>query len=221
MVESSSLGAVCAGCWGRVNPYEGVHCAVCGYPLPALQPETILVLCGACRRQWYAFDFARTWGLFEDPLKEIIHQFKYNHRRGLASPLACRLADLYESRIATYDVEGVVPVPLHRKRETERGYNQSAELARHFCRQTGLPLWENGLSRMRPTLVQAGLSRRERRNNVRGAFVVPDRERFAGAKILLVDDVFTTGATLDECAAVLKKAGASRVAVLTLARVVK
>jgi ComF family protein len=221
MVESSSLGTVCGACWGKLKPYEGILCSICGYPLPSIQREILITRCGACRRQLYAFDFARTWSLFEDPFKEIIHQFKYNHRRGLAFPLACRLVDLYGSRIVSFNIEGVIPVPLHQKRKSERGFNQSAELARHFCRQTGLPFWETCLKRTRATLVQAGLSRRERRNNVRGAFEVPRGEKVVGKKILLVDDVFTTGVTLNECASVLKKAGASRVAALTLARVVK
>jgi ComF family protein len=135
--------------------------------------------------------------------------------------LASRLAEIYLGMPALFDVEGVMPVPLHRSRKRERGFNQAEELCRHFCRKVGLPLWKKRIRRIRPTLIQAGLSRRGRRLNVRGAFLVNQPEIIRGKKILLLDDVFTTGATLNECGRILKEAGATRVSVLTLARVVR
>ncbi len=181
----------------------------------------MVTLCGPCRRNFYFFDFARTVSVFEDPLREIIHAFKYQKRLSLSRPLAQRLAESFLGMAAQFDADGVVPVPLYPSRKRERGFNQAEALARHFCRRVNLPLLGKSLSRIRPTLIQAGLSRRERRLNMRGAFRVKRPEILRGKKILLMDDVFTTGATLNECSRILKEAGVARVSVLTLARVVR
>jgi ComF family protein len=115
----------------------------------------------------------------------------------------------------------VVPVPLHKHRERERGFNQSELLARHFARLASIPMHSNLLLRNKATQVQAGLSRRARRLNLSGAFSLPQKSEVVGRTILLIDDVFTTGTTLNECAKLLKESGAPRVNVLTLARVIQ
>jgi ComF family protein len=115
----------------------------------------------------------------------------------------------------------IIPVPLHRGRERQRGFNQAFELSRHFTKLTGLPVGRHWLLRTRPTQVQAGLSRRERRLNMSGAFAVSKQAQLEGKALLLWDDVFTTGATLNECARILKQRGASAVSVLTVARVIR
>jgi ComF family protein len=151
-------------------------------------------------------------------VRQIIHAFKYEGRRGLARPLArlmrTRAADLLDGAAC------VVPVPLHPLRRMRRGFNQAGELARHL----GLPV-VNAIWRIRPTVTQSGLTARERRRNVRHVFapsLLLTRDvrlkLVAGRSVLLVDDVRTTGATLDACAEVLKALGASEVRALTAAR---
>jgi ComF family protein len=201
--------------------FQGIVCQQCGYAFASQNIATPHPLCGSCRRGLYAFDFARAYATFEDPLKEIIHHFKYQSRRSLAHPLALRLAAVYRENASAFDVNLVIAIPLHRSREAERGFNQATELARHFCRETSLPLLERVLQRIRATQIQAGLSRRERRINLKGAFQVTQPEKLSGKKILVIDDVFTTGATLNECAKILKHHGAARVCLLTLARVIR
>jgi ComF family protein len=169
----------------------------------------------------YWFDFARAAGPFREPLKEIIHQLKYRSHPSLARPLARRLAELYQLHFAHIRAELVIAVPLHRSRERERGFNQAFELARHFAGLVGVPVERGCLLRVRPTKVQAGLSRRERRLNLKGAFEVKRVAGIKGRNVVLVDDVFTTGATLNECARILKQGGAQSVNGLTVARVIR
>jgi ComF family protein len=120
--------------------------------------------------------------------------------------------------LADLKVDAILPVPLHRLRLAERGFNQAVDLARPLARVRGVPLLYNALDRVRHTAPQFGLSVPQRRENIRGAFQVPRPHRVKGRRILLVDDIITTGATVAECAKVLKKAGAAQVAVLALAR---
>jgi ComF family protein len=140
---------------------------------------------------------------------------KYQRRRLLARPLGVLLLPLLEEMDT---VDGVVPVPLHVQRLREREFNQALALAQVVCRQTGWPLWWDQLERTRPTQAQVGLDAAERRRNVRQAFRVRQAEAVEGRRILLIDDVMTTGSTVHECARVLKRAGAGSVQVLTVAR---
>lgn len=171
--------------------------------------------CDLCRLGLRGFDAAYSFGAYEDTLRELIHLFKY----GRVRPLARLFGEWLVSAIPrdqTFDL--IVPVPLHWRRKLERGFNQSELLARAVAKRYGLrPV--NAVRRKRPTGVQAGLSNAKRRTNVSGAFQVKRKAQVAGRRVLLIDDVMTTGATLSACAAALKNAGARYVAVLTLARV--
>jgi ComF family protein len=154
--------------------------------------------------------------LFQGVVRQAIHQLKYNNFKALASPLAQLLAEYVETR--PLPVEVIVPVPLHPRRLRERGYNQSALLARELGRLVSLPVVEDSLSRLKDTPAQARASNAEiRRSNVVGVFACRD-EKLKGKPVLLIDDVCTTGATLDSCAIALNKAGASSVWGLVLAR---
>lgn len=126
----------------------------------------------------------------------------------------------YRMNTAQLASDAMIAVPMHPSRERERGFNQASELCKHLSRLTHIPV-ESVLLRTRPTKVQAGLSSRERRLNLTGAFKVSQKERVKGRSLLLIDDVFTTGATVNECAKILKESGAYRVHVLTLARVIR
>jgi ComF family protein len=197
--------AACPECWSRLEPVARPFCAQCGMPATAIE-----TLCGACRRGDHAFDFARSLFLFNDPMRGIIHHLKYSARVSLAKPLGeplrtCLANEGFQARLA-------IPVPLHRSRSRERGFNQAELLAR----QLGLPVDDRILRRRKNTPSQTGLSRSQRVLNLSAAFEV---RRAPPQTVLIVDDVYTTGSTLHEIAKTLKRAGAARVEVLTVARV--
>jgi ComF family protein len=165
-----------------------------------------------CRAGLRGFDAAYSFGPYEGVLRQLIHLFKYAKMRTLERPLSALLVRAL-ARDEAFDA--IVPVPLHWRRRFQRGFNQADLLARGVARATGIPI-VRALRRIRSTSTQAGLSNRTRRQNVTSAF----RSRnVAGKRILLIDDVMTTGATGAACALALKQAGAGRVALLTVARV--
>ena len=219
-VETLGCGVVCRPCWQHVARLDGILCDLCGYAFASGNLPAEQALCAACRRGDFHFDFARSYGGLEDPLQAIIHQFKYGSHPSLARPLARLIHTLWVQGCRDRAPDMIVPVPLHKTRRKERGFNQALLLARHLSRWTQVPLMERVLVRHRSTAAQAGLSRGQRRRNIRGAFRVEDRAAVRKRAVLLVDDVFTTGATLNECARMLRKQGAHRVDVLTIARVV-
>lgn len=157
-------------------------------------------------------------GVFDERLQGIIHLFKYRHRRSLAGPLARSLVSVMRRDRRFDAMEAVVPVPLHAAKARARGYNQSELIATHLARRTGLELIRGSLLRIRNTPSQSGLALAQREINVRGAFAVKDRRAVAGRRLILADDVLTTGATVDACVQALTHAGAEEVCVLTVAR---
>jgi len=166
-----------------------------------------------CRTGRRGFDSAYCYGAYDGTLRELIHLFKYSRMRGLARPLG----DLLMGALPRdQHFDAVVPVPLHWRKRWQRGFNQSELLGRIIARRRGIPL-RKILRRSASTRAQAGLSNAQRRENVSGAFRV--RRRVPGMRILLIDDVMTTGATVAACGQALKRAGARSVTVLTVARV--
>jgi ComF family protein len=155
---------------------------------------------------------------YEGVTVAAIRLFKYQRKRVLARPLG-RLLDPLLAELG--EVDGVVPVPLHVERLREREFNQSLALAQRLSCRTGWPLWWDQLERTRATSAQVGLDTVERRANVRGAFAVRQPGRLEGKRVVLIDDVLTTGSTVNECALMLKRAGAAAVAVLAIARQVR
>ncbi len=168
-----------------------------------------------CRSGLRGFDAAYCFGEYEGGLRQLIHLFKYRRMKPLGKPLSAFLADALP-RDRQFDA--VIPVPLHWRRAWSRGFNQSALLARAMARRSGIPML-NALVRARATQTQAGLTHSGRRQNVSNAFRIKRRRSVQGLRLLLVDDVMTTGATGSACAFALKRAGAKSVALLTLARV--
>jgi ComF family protein len=156
------------------------------------------------------------FGLYNGALRKAINLLKYYSIKRLEHPLSDVLL-----HVKLPEVDGVVPVPLYRKRLRQRGFNQSALLAKHAAGNLGVPLVTDCLMKTRDTVQQVGLDAVERKKNIRNAFAVQNREPVYGKKILLVDDVITTGATVRECSKVLKKAGAHDVYVLALAQGVR
>jgi predicted amidophosphoribosyltransferase len=233
---------VCDACWAEVHPLTAPFCLRCGDALASWRAARVEDgCCRRCRRSpASAVDRRRAAGIYDGRLRDIIHAWKYDQRRSLAQPLSQLVVavarDLCESS------DGVVPVPLHPARARQRGFNQAEDLAR----QLGLPVLR-ALCRVRHTPPQVSLPAAKRRRNVRGAFslapapldaMVRDvrhgarrllrprsridvtRALVAGRHLLLVDDVCTTGATLEACALVLKEAGAASISAVTAARAV-
>jgi competence protein ComFC len=187
-------------------------CASCGTPFENAFPLDAGGRCALCRHGLRGFDAAYCFGSYEGRLREWIHLFKYGRVRTLAKPLVELLAAALP-RTEAFDA--VVPVPLHWRKRWQRGFNQSELLASGIARKWGLPV-RNALRRRRFTSAQAGLSNTERRKNVAAAFT--SRRGVEGQRILLIDDVLTTGSTAAACARALRGAGAVRIAVAAVAR---
>jgi ComF family protein len=205
--------AICPECRGQIEWVESPLCACCGKMFADRDgPDRV---CGECQTDPPPFARARAAAIYDGPVATAVKRFKFNHRMAflpvmqhwLNRPLCLELAA---------DADLLVPVPLHPKRIKNRGFNQALLLARAFSQ---VPLAREAVVRTRHTVPQVDLNPKERRDNVKGAFAVPDPHLVKGKNVLLIDDLFTTGSTVKECARVLRKAGASRVEVLTVARV--
>jgi ComF family protein len=202
---------LCPDCVEKIQLIDYPYCRVCGAPSETAR-------CVECREREFAFDSGRSAGVFEGVLREAIHALKYSFHRPVADPLGDLMAERCSRLYLAGKADLVVPVPIHRSRMLVRGFNQSEELARRMCARISLPVDPGVLYQARKTRHQVDLPQDQRESNVRGAFVVRDPPRIQGKRVLLIDDVFTTGATLNEAASVLKKAGATSVHVYTLAR---
>lgn len=213
-VEASRL--FCAKCEADLAMVTAPFCQICGHPFTSSQGNEHV--CGECLRQPPFFKAARSVFIYKEPIKRAITQFKF---------LGCTaLAELFVKAIITHLNEFIkqiapdiiIPVPLHLHRLRERGYNQCLLLAQHMARTLGIPCKKRVLRKVKPTIPQVGLSSYQRRLNIKGSFAVFDQDAVQGKRILLIDDVLTTGSTVNECAKVLVKAGADGVWVITLAR---
>jgi ComF family protein len=182
--------------------------------------QSVQPLCRLCRGNFFAFERARSYSVHNDALSQAITLLKYEEITRLGNWFAGRLAEVISSEPEKWEVDVVMPVPLHRERERERGYNQSYLIAHPLAKALVLPLEAKILIRTRNRPVPLLLSRTDRWRAVRGAYALREGRQVDNLRILLVDDVMTTGATLDSCARTLKKAGASVVLGLTVARVV-
>lgn len=212
------FGRLCATCWGGIDFLAPPFCAICGYPFDFDIGRD--AICGACSGRTPSFRKARAVMRYGAKSRDLVLAFKHGDRIDAAPPYGRWLARAGQTLLADADV--LAPVPLHRWRLLRRRYNQSALLAQAAARATGLPVVVDLLARTRPTRAQRG-SWTARRANVGGAIAVRPRWRaaLAGRRVVLVDDVLTTGATVEACARALKRAGAAHVDVLTLARVVR
>lgn len=191
-------------------------CSQCGVPFVSREGRDHR--CSTCLSEQRYFTRARAFGLYEGKLMEAVHRFKYGRRIALAGPLSALVRGAFLGFWRRGGIDLVVPVPLHVKRLRERGFNQAYLLARTWAKEEGLELDGLFLRRHRYTEPQTTLRRAARSRNIKGAFSLRHPGGAKGRKILLVDDVYTTGATVNECARVLIKAGARSVDVLTLAR---
>lgn len=211
---------VCLVCLHKPEPLDAeFFCISCRTPFQNGFPLDAQGRCALCRNGLRGFDAAYCYGAYEGTLRELIHLYKYGRIQTLTRPLG----DLLVAAMPPDErFDAVTPVPLHWRRQWQRGFNQSELLARDIARRCGIPVVKS-LKRVRATLTQAGLSNTARRSNVTRAFQCRRGARWAGRiegkRILLIDDVMTTGSTAASCALALKRVGARRVALLTIARV--
>jgi ComF family protein len=215
---------VCEACLIKIAPLEGILCTVCGEKLFSEHTQTPSgALCGMCRRAAPHFRKAISYGAYDGSLRELIHLFKYNSIK----PAGRLLGQFLDTALASATLSDsllLIPVPLWRNKRQSRGFNQAEAVARAFMglRPSGsIQLDTASLVRTRETASQTGLTRHQRRANVRGAFAVSRPEKVRGRSILLVDDVMTTGTTVNECSRVLLRVGAKEVFVATVARATK
>lgn len=212
-------GALCAGCWSGIQFLDAPLCELCGFPLEYELGAGML--CGACVRERPSFDRARAVMRYNDASRSLLLGFKHADRTEGAPAYGAWLARAGAGLIDEADL--IVPVPLYWLRLFQRRYNQSALLAHALGRVSGVPVVADLLLRRRNTASQGRMKATQRRRNVAGAFAVkPARlPMLEGRRVLLVDDVLTTGATASACAQVLRSGGASGVNVMVLARVVR
>ncbi len=218
VTDNLTAGIFCPACAGDIRYIAAPICPACGAPAPeGAGAET---LCGDCLTAPKPFHLARSVAVFAGVLLEIIHRFKYRRHPELGRFLGRLMTERACAGVQVRDYSVIVPVPLHVRRLRERGFNQSLLLARAVAARYGVPVDFLSLKRERDTPPQTTMGRRERQANIRGAFRVADGNIIRDRSVLLIDDVYTTGSTLAECARALLDSGAARVGVLTLARAV-
>jgi ComF family protein len=209
-------GYVCAQCWQGVRFIKPPFCERCGLPFPG--EITAAFECSNCHGEELAFSHARSAVAARGVVLDAIHHYKYSRALWFEPFLADLLlrAALPELKSGSFDA--VVPIPLHPVKQREREFNQAARIGQHLAEALGISLREDCVRRVRPTITQTRLSRAERADNVRRAFAPVPGARLHGERVILLDDVFTTGATTSACARILRDIGAGEVVVWTIAR---
>lgn len=219
--------AICQDCQSKWVLVSEPYCLWCGRPFDPLARNS--PLCGLCLQGRYKFDYARSAVIYEGIGRETVHALKFHRKPPLAQPMGELMAEVLKRALEGENgllpspwrrPDALIPVPLHPKTKRERGYNQSALLAEVVSCIHSIPVATELLVQIRPMKPQATLGESERWENVKGAFEVAQKQFVKGSVLVIVDDVMTTGATLNECAKVLKRAGAKEVYCLSFARTV-
>lgn len=210
---SSASHIICPSCHTLLFPIHAPYCNRCGATLLSIQDD-----CLACQGRTFHFNGTRVGFVFDDSIQRMIHALKYRHRPGIGYYLGEQLGKIVVRESWISHINKIVPIPLHKGRQRERGYNQSEFIARGLSSVTGIPIHTNSVIRTRHTRSQTTLTPEKRLVNVRDVFLVPNNQELNGCVVGLVDDVFTTGATLDSCSRVLLESGVSEVYALTIAR---
>lgn len=199
---------ICSDCWQAISLYKGPKCRKCSKPLAS----EVSITCRGCIEDAPAFEGVRGFGIYDGTLKEAINLLKYYGIKRLSKPLSKLM---FKTGIPNVDI--IIPVPLFERKLRQREFNQSALLAKHLADYTGITLVIDCLLKVRNTLPQVKLSAKERKKNIRNTFGINNKKLIQKKNIMLVDDVFTTGATVRECSKLLKRAGAGGIHVVTLA----
>ena len=218
LLQTAGDLALCPACLSRITFIRSPLCSCCGAPFDSRIGDDHL--CGSCIASEPPFVAARSAGVYDEVLLEVVHRFKYNRHWPSGKVLERLMIRHIWQDVDPNRYDLVLPVPLHPRKLRQRGFNQSVILGRALAGHHRVPLRVDLLRRTGYTLPQVGLDAKDRHKNVKGAFDVRRREEIEGRRILLVDDVYTTGSTVGECARVLREAGASEVVVLTLARAI-
>ena len=213
--DSSRHSPLCVEHDREIIPVKPPVCSKCGRKMFGVSVERLL--CADCRSTRVYYDAGYSGYIYAQALRELLHLFKYGRKRYLGSVLGKLMLDYVREHADGFVYDAIVPVPLHWRRYFSRGFNQATSLARPLSKQFRIPILKRNLRRVRYTRPQVSLPRKERKSNIVNAFKIRHPAKVAGKKLLLIDDVITTGATLNECARVLKDAGASEVTILTLA----
>ncbi|RYD74865.1 MAG: ComF family protein [Verrucomicrobiaceae bacterium] len=215
-VDTESGIHLCTECGKGARPIKDPFCERCSQPFDGA--ITGKFICSNCTDRTFHFECAVAPFLSRGPVREFIHRFKYNRHLYLRHQLVNWMErGLADERLLRNPADALVPVPLHSARQREREFNQAEMLAKLLSKRSGIPL-STCLQRIRYTTTQTRLDRHERMENLRGAFRVRNTPTVTGSHLILIDDVFTTGSTVEECARVLRAAGAASVRVLTVAR---
>ena len=214
-LREQELGVICASCLAQVKRIEPPFCRRCSLPFAGQLDEQIE--CGYCKDLNFHFSCATAACRAKGLVRDCIHRFKYKRETYYLQHLAGWLIDAGKSSVNWQEVDAIVPVPLHPVKQRDREFNQAELLARQLSRKFGKPVITNSARRVKDTLTQTKLDAHARRVNLSGAFAA-GRGRVTGLRLVLVDDVFTTGATLDSCANLLVSQGAAAVMALTVAR---
>ncbi|MEI7905033.1 MAG: ComF family protein [Candidatus Firestonebacteria bacterium] len=211
-LDINRKACICLSCWNKIRIITQPACVSCGKQLK-LQHE---LFCGDCSRNKMSFLDNRSAAVYDDVMREAIHLFKYGDKRKLGKHFGDLLVEYLRQNGALDGINAIIPVPLYKNKR--RDYNQSRILAEYLGEEFNLPVYNDVLLRVSDTRAQHGLKKEERIMNVQGAFSVRNAGRIKQAIVLLVDDIFTTGATADECTRTLLAAEANSVRVVTLAR---
>jgi competence protein ComFC len=214
---SAAEGYVCVDCWSGVRFIAPPFCQQCGLPYDG-DITTPGFQCENCKDMEWVFASARSAVRANQLILEVIHHYKYNGALWFEPFLADLLVRQAAAALQAEKWDFIVPVPLHAAKQREREFNQAARLARHLSRATGIPVHDGLVRRVKPTTTQTVLTRPARAANVADAFACAEREPLRGQKLVLIDDVLTTGATTNACAGALRQAGAGKICVWTLAR---
>lgn len=222
-IRESKGYSICEDCFKTIELIERPYCIKCGKPLipSVFFKQNREISCLDCKRKKYSFEFSRSTGIYDKVLKKCIHLFKYYGEKKLAKPLGKLMVDyLVKNDEFKKKIDLIIPVPLHKNDLRKRGFNQSILLGRVVGNYFSISVGEKVLIKKKLTPFQANLSKKEREKNILRAFLVEKPKEIKGKNILILDDVFTTGATVEECTKELMKARAKNIFVLTLARTV-
>lgn len=212
LIPNPPLG-ICENCAEDIQRIPPPHCEGCGRTLIGQNTR-----CAECQKESYAFDRAFACALYEGPMRELIHTYKFKHRKYLKHFFIRMAEEFIRSNIRFADCEIMLPVPIGAHRSLERGFNQSELISTEIAKNLNLPHSSGNLIRIKSETAQSLLTKTDRKMNVKDAFSVRRPELFRSKNCLLIDDILTTGRTASECAKTLKESGAASVTILALAR---
>ena len=207
---------ICQGCRKKLKYITEPKCKKCGKPFESVDAQSqIRQYCGDCQKNRHDYEYGMAVFRYNDEIRESIYRFKYKNQRTYASFYADEMWKVYGRQIRAEGIEVMIPVPVSRKKMQKRGYNQAALIARQLAEKTGIPADLHSLARIRDTIPQKELNHQERRKNLNNAFKM-DQNAVKYKKVLLVDDIYTTGSTIDACAVALKETGVQQVYFISL-----